>query len=192
MKTKNIVLYSAGIIFLIISFFVDKLILVSMRRNPVLDYAFGAVTNFGSVVIVLIIMTSLFLWQERKREWIPVLWASFFASTLLCLVLKFLVERARPYDVIILYFAGIVNYSFPSLHATASFTAIPILDLEFPKFKWFWIAFAAVVAFSRIYLSVHFLSDVVAGALLGFATAHFFIYMEKELRIFRKIKLFRR
>lgn len=192
MKRKNIIFYSAGIIFLIISFFIDKLVLVSMRRNPILDYAFGAVTNFGSVVIVLIIMTSLFLWQERKREWIPVLWTSFFASTLLCLVLKFLIARSRPYDAIILYFAGIINYSFPSLHATASFTAIPILDLEFPKFKWFWIAFAVLVAFSRIYLSVHYLSDIIAGALLGFATAHFFIYIEKEHRFFRKIKLFRK
>ena len=192
MKAKNIIFYSVGIIFLIISFFLDKLVLVSMTRNPILDYALRGVTHFGSVVMVLIIVTSLFLWEERKREWIPVLWTSFFASSILCLALKFLIARARPYDAIILYFAGIVNYSFPSLHATASFTAIPILDLEFPRFKWFWVLFAGIVAFSRIYLNVHYLSDVVAGALLGFAVAHFFVFIEKKHKIFQRIKIFRR
>ncbi|MBW2980279.1 phosphatase PAP2 family protein [Candidatus Woesearchaeota archaeon] len=192
MKTKNIIFYSAGIILLIISFFLDKLVLVSMVRNPILDYALGSVTHFGSVFIVLIVMTSLFLWQERKREWIPVLWVSFLASSILCLILKSIIARPRPEDLVAAHFIISTVYSFPSLHASASFTAIPILDLEFPKLKWFWVLFAVIVAFSRIYLNVHYLSDVIGGALLGFAVAHFFVFIEKKHKIFQRIKIFRR
>lgn len=192
MKSKNIIIYTAGIIFLIISFFIDKLVLVTMRRNALMDYALGAVSHFGSVVIVLIVMTSLFLWQERKKEWIPVLWTSFIVSSIVCLIIKAIVARPRPEDIPIFQAVASTIYSFPSLHTTASFTAIPILDKEFPKLKWFWILFAAIVAFSRVYLNVHYLSDVVGGALLGFGIAHWFVYMEREYRIFRKIKIFRK
>ena len=192
MKRKNIKIYTIGIIFRIISFFIDKLVLVTMRRNSLMDFALGAVSHFGSVVIVLIVMTSLFLWQERKKEWIPVLWASFIVSSIVCLIIKAIVARPRPEDVPIFQAIASTVYSFPSLHTTASFTAIPILDKEFPKLKWFWILFAVFVAFSRVYLNVHYLSDVVAGALLGFGIAHWFVYLEREHGTFRKLKLFRK
>jgi undecaprenyl-diphosphatase len=45
---------------------------------------------------------------------------------------------------------------------------LPILDREYPHFRVFWIAFASLVAFSRLYLGVHYLSDVVTGAAIGY------------------------
>ena len=54
------------------------------------------------------------------------------------------------------------------MHAMVAFAAIPILDKEFSKLKWFWIIFAFLVAFSRIYFEAHFLSDVVFGAFFGY------------------------
>ena len=191
MKAKNIIGYSAGILFFVISFFIDDLVFdkISLFRNPLLDYALGAVTHFGSVFIVLILMTTLFMWEERKREWIPVLWTSFIASTAICLILKSMIARPRPSEFTALI--ALTVHSFPSLHASASFTAVPILDLEFPMFTWFWILFAVIVGFSRIYLNVHYLSDVVGGALIGFATAHLFVFIEKKYKLFRKVKLFK-
>lgn len=192
MKTKNIILYSIGAIALIVSFFLDELVQnnIHLIKNVFLDYTLGAVTHFGSVVIVLIIMTSLFLWEERKREWIPVLWTSFLVSSVLCLILKAIIARPRPEDIAAAQLIISTAYSFPSLHATASFTAIPILDLEFPRFKWFWVLFAFIVAFSRIYLNVHYLSDVVAGALLGFIIGHLLVFIEKKYRLFKKVNSF--
>ena len=137
-------------------------------------------------------MTSLFLWEERKREWIPVLWASFIATVIIGMSIKLLIARPRPYDVAIVTFFGIADYAFPSLHTAASFTAIATLDREFPKFKWFWILFAFTVGFSRIYLNLHYLSDVIAGGLLGYIIGYFFVHSEEKFKFVKKIKMFRR
>ncbi len=192
MKIENITLYALGIWGVIISYFIDESVAANIYliKTPFLDYLLGTVTHFGSVVVVLVIMTSLFMWEERKREWIPTLWASFIVSSLLCLALKAVVARERPHEAVELLVLS-TAYSFPSLHTAASFAAVPILDLEFPRFKWFWIIFALVVAFSRIYLNVHYLSDVIGGMVLGFAVSHFFVFIEKKYKIFRRISIFR-
>ena len=67
------------------------------------------------------------------------------------------------------------------------FCAIPILDKEFPKLKYFWIAFAVLVAFSRIYFGLHFLSDVIAGGLIGYLIGIFIVNLEKEKKFGEKI-----
>ena len=186
----NVVILFLGMILGLISFFLDEkaFLFVDMIKNPFLDYLLGAITHFGSVIIVLIVMTTLFLWEERKREWIPVLWGSFIVSSFLCILLKVLVARARPFGNIILSFFNVINYSFPSLHATASFTAVEVLDREFPKFKWFWIIFAFVIAFSRVYLKLHYLSDVVFGDLLGYLVGFIFVYLEEKFGIFKRVE----
>lgn len=188
---NNLIIFIAGIALVLISFFLDKkaFAFIDAIKNPAFDYFLGSVTHFGSIFTVLIVMTTLFMWGGRKREWIPVLWSSFLVSGALCVLLKFLTARARPFDAAVAGFFGILNYSFPSLHAAASFTAVEVLGREFPRFKWFWIIFAFIVAFSRIYLKVHYLSDVVFGALIGYSVGFVFVYLEENFEIFKKIGL---
>ncbi|MFH1642574.1 MAG: phosphatase PAP2 family protein [Nanoarchaeota archaeon] len=187
MKIKKIILISGFVLFLF-SFFIDDKIFffVDLISNKYLDYFMGSITHFGSVVIIFLIMTTLFMINERKREWIPILWLSFIVSTLIGVSLKLIVARGRPFDSVVLGFFGLMNYSFPSLHATAAFTGVEVLNKEFPKLKWFWIVSAAVVALSRVYLKVHYLSDVVFGALVGYFIGVIFVNLEKRLKLFRK------
>jgi len=91
------------------------------------------------------------------------------------LLLKYSVNRDRPYttysDIVPKSTEG--SPSFPSGHTSSSFATATSLSLMFPK--WYVIApsfiWAGSVGYSRLYLGVHYPSDVAAGALLGASSA---------------------
>ena len=145
------------------------------------------ISFFGTWAFVLIFMTSLFLFSENKRDWLIRLWLSVIASAIVVYALKIVFFRARPFSVLeILPLTQAEGSGFPSGHATAVFSTLAILDKEFPKLKWFWLGFACLVAFSRLYLGLHYLTDVVAGALIGFTIS--LIFARYKLFDFNKKK----
>jgi membrane-associated phospholipid phosphatase len=75
-----------------------------------------------------------------------------------------------------------------------AFCAVPILAKEFPKFKYIWIIFAGLVAFSRVYFGLHFMSDVTAGGLIGLIIGWAVIEFENKFKFGEKIyiKIFRK
>jgi membrane-associated phospholipid phosphatase len=91
------------------------------------------------------------------------------------LFIKKLVKRPRPFitdiRLVPVYRPG--EYSFPSGHTTSSFSAVTALSRAYPK--WYVVApsflWAASVGYSRMYLGVHYPTDVSAGAVLGVGTA---------------------
>ena len=152
--------------------------------TPFFDSIFGWFTSFVNVFVILIFVTTIFLWGEKKREWIFPLWLSFLFSIAVSFILKLIIARPRPIEL--LYpVINTLNFSFPSMHAMVSFAAVPILILEFPRLRWFWIAFAFLVAFSRIYFNYHFLSDAVFGVFFGYFIGLLIIFIEKKYRPFK-------
>jgi undecaprenyl-diphosphatase len=87
-------------------------------------------------------------------------------------LLKHLVGRGRPKFMHgdhseFLPFGGSGWDSFPSGHATATFAVATVLAVRFPKVRWLMILIAMAIAVSRVFRGAHFLTDIVAGAVLG-------------------------
>lgn len=121
-----------------------------------------------------IILSLWFLFIEKKR-WLSIkIPAIAFSSVLLMAILKFTFERARPDNPVILA----TGYSFPSGHALMSVTFYGLITyIASEKFKTllpkfltalFFIFLIFIIGISRVYLRVHYASDVIAGFCVGF------------------------
>jgi undecaprenyl-diphosphatase len=173
------VVLSIVAVFGIVSILLDKTVLAAAIavQHPFLTYLMNWFSNVSSLIIVLLIMTSLFLWEEKKKRWIKVALLSFIAASIFGIMLKSLIARPRP-DVYLDFFMD--QYSFPSTHAMVAFSLLPLLNKEFPLLKWFWLGFALLIALSRLYLGVHYLSDVVWGILIGYLIGKGAIWFEEN------------
>ena len=181
----------------ILSFVFDNLIVqnISKLRNVFLDDVFSGITFISSEIIIFFFLTSLFLWQEHKRKWILPLWLTLGASAILSFILKFAIQRLRPFQQDLVSIPEMLasksyeiwNFSFPSFQAMLVFCALPIISKEFPKIKWAWIVFAFLVAFSRVYFGLHFLSDVIVGGILGYLIGVLVIRAENKKSFVRRI-----
>jgi undecaprenyl-diphosphatase len=85
-------------------------------------------------------------------------------------ILKALVGEKRPHETDPLV-AVPHSHSFPSGHTATSFAAATVLSVLLPRASPFFVVLAAAIAYSRLYVSVHYPLDVVGGAVIGIATA---------------------
>ncbi len=144
-------------------------------RTDFFNHFFWAITQLGTIWVVgfFVASFSLFLWFSHKRYYILGLYVSVIGSELLTLAGKYAFARERPSS-------GLIHealYSFPSGHSTiaVAFYGFVIYTFirETPTFsrqlKLFFIALIIIIliGMSRIYLGVHYVSDVWAGYLVG-------------------------
>jgi undecaprenyl-diphosphatase len=126
----------------------------------------------GLVVIFsdlgLVILPALLLATGRRRPAIAGL-AAFVVSGTLGEILNVLSARPRPIPLHPVVPYGWLYDSFPSGHTTAAFAFAAVLARERPRHAVAAFVFAALVGLSRIYIGVHYPSDVLAGAILGTA-----------------------
>lgn len=136
-----------------------------------LDWLMPKITVLGNAGIIWIILAFILLCTKKYR----ILGMQLATSLMGCLilvnaVLKNLIARPRPCWInqsISLLIANPKDYSFPSGHSFAAFATAFVLWKANKKVGVIAYIFSAMIAFSRLYLYVHFPSDVLAGILLG-------------------------
>ncbi len=147
---------------------------INMRlRNPFFDYLNIAMTYLGSDVFALgLILALVLLPQEKFRPFAIQSALTLLVSTIVVQLLKRLIRRKRPFvhsKNLRSIRIGVDPFSFPSGHTTAAFglaTSISLLTHS-PLIRLVFLVLAFGVGFSRVYLAVHYPSDVIAGALIG-------------------------
>ena len=165
-KKGNILFLLLGMVLFYISTFLDKAVILMFQNIniPFLDFIFSVITNFGVVLMLMLFVPAIILYKKAFK----LLFLAFLAAFILSFILKLIVLRQRPADILYYPLVHIINYSFPSMHSMIVFSLLPLLLTYLPKQKPFWISFAFLAAFSRIYFNFHYLSDVVFGAVLGY------------------------
>ena len=180
-KLSKIWILFVGIALVFLSYILDMQAenFFKTLRTPLLDATLGIITNFGVVVLFMVIVPTIILYKKNKKI-ISLLWINFFISLAATFILKLVIARQRPVEAFTYPFSTIINYSFPSMHAVVAFSLMAMLNENMPKQKNFWNAFACLVALSRLYFGVHYLSDVVSGALIGYFIGHYLSFLYKK------------
>lgn len=138
--------------------------------NPFLDTVMPFITHLGSGGILWIAVAVVMLISKKHRKTGITISVALLLSLVVCNgILKPLVNRVRPYDMtsVELLIPKPMGASFPSGHTSASFAAAIAIALSRNKIWVFAVCAAVLIAFSRMYLYVHYPFDVLFGAILG-------------------------
>lgn len=153
---------------------------INQYHTPFFDVFFKYATFLGDGLIVGLIIIMLLLFSYR---WGLVALISFGSSAIITQLLKRLVfdSHTRP----ITYFKDLYDfhlidgvqmhtlYSFPSGHSAAAFSIFTVLAIlsQSRQTQIFSMLVAMIAAFSRVYLSQHFLEDILVGSFIGYSCA---------------------
>jgi len=166
---------------------------VANIRFPALDTIMIFITNLGEMYedLVLLVIFAIFLLIKHKKHRFYALMIATSLGIASAEVIKISVGRARPLSDLI----SETGYSFPSIHATIStifllsivFLMVPLIQNIILKRIAFitTLVIFPLIALSRIYLSVHFTSDIIAGIVLGLICyfASFILIFHKHIDI---------
>lgn len=164
-----VILLSFLILFLKDLLPLDMYIFLTINKisNPILNPLFIFITYMGSSLFWVFVI--IILWVKRERKASVYLIYAFILDSVLAFSAKLFFLRPRPPE----RFPGLeflrteYGLSFPSAHSERVFSGAVILGSLYEKFRLLLFVLAMLVAFSRIYIGVHYPSDVVIGSLNG-------------------------
>ncbi len=152
----------------------DQSILFFIQTNlhfPILDKLMIFFTSAGDRGLIWISIAVILLINKKTRYFGVVTLVALIISTIMGEgILKHILRRQRPYfdfPSIYLLVDKSTTYSFPSGHTTSSFAAAYVLSKHLKKYSLLFWTLAIAIAFSRLYLFLHYPSDVIAGIVLG-------------------------
>lgn len=159
----------------------------SIFSHSILDKVFSFISFLGNKGAVWILITAILLIFPKTRK------AGLCASLALifCLVigngiLKPLVDRARPYDFdnsLKIIIPKLKDGSFPSGHTMAAFAFASAVSLHFKKWAICVYSAASLMALSRLYLMVHYPTDVFFGVVFGLVFGFVSFKLTKRIKL---------
>ena len=156
---------------------------------PFLDAVMPVITVLGDAGIFWIAIAVVLLFFSKTRKIGLGMGAALILGLLICnCMLKPLTARIRPYDYQLEHFGVTIkllieaqhDFSFPSGHTIASFEAATVLMIHNKKAGIASMLLACLIAFSRLYLYVHYPTDVIASVILGTGLAFLGAYLVKK------------
>lgn len=149
------------------------------------DLVMPAISSLGNNGLIWLGLTAVLLLHPKTRKTGRALAVALVLDVICCnFILKPLIGRVRPCDLnaaVTLLVPHPTDPSFPSGHTAASFAAVAALHSSGSRLWVPALILAAAIGFSRLYLYVHFPSDVLGGALLGVALGTLGAWLERTL-----------
>ena len=140
-------------------------------KSGLMDSIMPLISHLGDSGLVWIILSIGLVIPKKTRKLGFVMIIALVLNGIICnIILKPMLARIRPFDVntsIKLLINKPRDFSFPSGHTSASFTAASVLFFRRSKLFVPSLILATLIGFSRLYLYVHYPSDVVGGIILG-------------------------
>ncbi|MDQ5983426.1 MAG: hypothetical protein RUMPE_00437 [Eubacteriales bacterium SKADARSKE-1] len=147
------------------------LLKIAKLQRPYLNKIMVATTTAGNTgTIWLLIAFPMLLNSTARNQGIKLILSLLLTGFMGEIIIKRLVGRMRPSKISEqekLLIKKPITYSFPSGHTSSSFAAALTISLNYPNFAVAAFTLAGAIAFSRLYLRVHYPSDILAGAVLG-------------------------
>ncbi len=153
--------------------FLESLSAIHCKFLDVIMLFFTYIGEVGAIWIVCAIL--LLCFKKTRKSGIYLAVALILDALLVNLIIKNVVKRPRPFEysaqlknyISCLKYKLPTDYSFPSGHSAVSFCAVAVLTYFYKKKAISAIAVSVIIAFSRLYIGVHYPSDVLIGAVIG-------------------------
>ena len=160
---------------------------ISQHRIGVLNPFFKLLSYSGELMLIWLVITLFLLYKTKQLNKIKIFLFGYLTSYFINdVLLKNLIQRPRPFqenNLITTIIKEPTSYSMPSGHSASSFVAAFILSYYFPKYRIFFYSLAVLIAFSRIYVGVHYPSDVIVGALIGLLIGFVTVNLTKKITV---------
>lgn len=154
-------------------------------RNPVFDIFFTVLTRMGDHAEIWLLLIFIMSRKKERRgtAWLAVV-SIVIELILVSLILKPIFSRPRPFLVqeIQMLVPFPLGSSFPSGHSASSFAVAFLLFRENASYKYPIMLVAILMAFSRLYVYVHYPSDVIIGMVIGILIGEF-VYRKRQFFI---------
>lgn len=158
-----------------------SLLIANTYRNTIFDIVSIFFSIFFSIPFFIFIVILLNFVHFFKKKRFSSIISTLLTYSIVVSILKFIVKRQRPYFIPMkpIYLANF--YSFPSGHAGTAFIFAVFFSDRYPKYSIIFYLIAIIISLSRVYLGVHYLSDVITGAIIGFIISKIIIKNEEKI-----------